>query len=549
MIERIADRPTLTAIDPIFVAPPSGERELFDAALSRAANAPRSDAPLHHAGERDGSSESTRRFDPTRGSERTPRDRDVSDEATEDAHAAERGEVPPGDDAATSGDAEGEEGRPVVVDRTTKSDDPTGSAESADETDASLVVIDAIAPTATHDEDAGEAEDAATNGLAGLEDGHDANANDGLLEAEHRVQGRAADQEGEATSPPLLDGATFADAALAQDAVQDAESPPSRPSDQASISIVEAAAASVTARSRSEQRAAVDANTANTATGASDAALSEQNAANVSTPADAAVATTPRLKAGNGTRESKPTGRALTSRSDPATAAANAPAAEAAASGPPTADAPSAAPSDDAANVETSTPQSAAAGPVVASAGQRENSAVTDVAHPRGLMSRLGHGRGSQAIRPGDGSNAEAEVQRVRLVQRVARAFQTLGDSGGEVRLRLSPPSLGSIRLEVTLQAGVMSARIETETASAKALIVDNLPALRERLATHDIKVAQFDVELAADSHRQGQFTRDDSPPERTPHGASRSSAVPRGEPQPMPARTQRAQGELDVVI
>ena len=95
-----------------------------------------------------------------------------------------------------------------------------------------------------------------------------------------------------------------------------------------------------------------------------------------------------------------------------------------------------------------------------------------------------------------DGAQTD-QVERVRFVQRVARAFDALGDGNGPVRLRLRPPELGGLRLEVSIRNGMMTAHIETETAAARTLLLDNLPALRERLAQQDIKVDSFDVDLA----------------------------------------------------
>ena len=75
------------------------------------------------------------------------------------------------------------------------------------------------------------------------------------------------------------------------------------------------------------------------------------------------------------------------------------------------------------------------------------------------------------------------QVDRVRFVQRVARAFETLGNRGGTLRLRLHPPELGSLQLEISVRNGAMTARLETETSTARNLLLDNLPALRDRLA------------------------------------------------------------------
>ncbi len=94
------------------------------------------------------------------------------------------------------------------------------------------------------------------------------------------------------------------------------------------------------------------------------------------------------------------------------------------------------------------------------------------------------------------GSMPEGEVDPARFVRRVARAFRALGSRGGPVRLRLSPPELGSLRMEVTVRNGMMTARLEAETPMARSLLLDQLPALRDRLAQQDIKIEQFEVDL-----------------------------------------------------
>jgi flagellar hook-length control protein FliK len=62
--------------------------------------------------------------------------------------------------------------------------------------------------------------------------------------------------------------------------------------------------------------------------------------------------------------------------------------------------------------------------------------------------------------------------------------------------LRLSPPELGSLHIEINVSNGEMTARVQAETPAARNVLLDNLPALRERLAQHDIKVQRFDVDL-----------------------------------------------------
>jgi flagellar hook-length control protein FliK len=52
------------------------------------------------------------------------------------------------------------------------------------------------------------------------------------------------------------------------------------------------------------------------------------------------------------------------------------------------------------------------------------------------------------------------------------------------------------MRLEITVHGGTMTAHVETETSAARNMLLDNLPALRQRLADQNIKIGQFDVDL-----------------------------------------------------
>jgi flagellar hook-length control protein FliK len=102
-------------------------------------------------------------------------------------------------------------------------------------------------------------------------------------------------------------------------------------------------------------------------------------------------------------------------------------------------------------------------------------------------------GPGTPAAAAGAGSG---EVDRVRFLQRVVGAFRAADEQGGQIRLRLSPPDLGSMKLELTVRDGLMTAHVQAETDTARNLLLDHLPLLRERLADHNIKIDHFDVEL-----------------------------------------------------
>jgi flagellar hook-length control protein FliK len=159
------------------------------------------------------------------------------------------------------------------------------------------------------------------------------------------------------------------------------------------------------------------------------------------------------------------------------------------------------------------------------------------------------------AAERGDPAPGSDQADRVRFVQRVARAFESAADRGGTVRLRLNPPELGSLRLELTVHNGKMSARIEAETQSARNLILDNLPVLRQRLADHQIQVERFDVDLGGlPSGSLPQQSQDQAGRNHFPAG---SHVASRGDPAKgaaavsgQPATVRPGYGNrLDVVI
>lgn len=148
--------------------------------------------------------------------------------------------------------------------------------------------------------------------------------------------------------------------------------------------------------------------------------------------------------------------------------------------------------------------------------------------------------------------SAEMAVDSVRLLQRVARAFAAAHERGGEIRLRLSPPELGALRLEVQMQDGAMVARVEAETSVARTAIIENLSALRERLAEQGVRIERFDVDLM---NRQGGGTPDrQANSDRDPADQPRPvlAATAKREAAMVPASSSVAaigQGRLNVII
>lgn len=151
-------------------------------------------------------------------------------------------------------------------------------------------------------------------------------------------------------------------------------------------------------------------------------------------------------------------------------------------------------------------------------------------------------------------SSGVNDLERTRLVQRVARAIQHVDGEGGTVRIRLSPPELGSLRIELSVHGGVMAARLEADNPLTRSLLLENLPALRERLAEQQIRVERFDVDLSQrDSGGNGQAWAEQqraAPWLRSPaRGARRGAGAARVDEAAAAPRQRLTAGRFNVVV
>jgi flagellar hook-length control protein FliK len=141
----------------------------------------------------------------------------------------------------------------------------------------------------------------------------------------------------------------------------------------------------------------------------------------------------------------------------------------------------------------------------------------------------------------------------VRFVQRVARAFQAADEDGGQIRLRLSPPELGSMKIEIAVHGGTMTAHVETESSAARNMLLDNLPTLRQRLADQNIKIDQFDVDLKDQSGGAANGSGFADPRNQSPVYAPRTNSTVAVDQNATPtvsaASLLGGSGELNVVI
>ena len=144
----------------------------------------------------------------------------------------------------------------------------------------------------------------------------------------------------------------------------------------------------------------------------------------------------------------------------------------------------------------TPTPDMQAAAEVTATAPIVEPSSPTNVTTAETGVSSTARTDGTAASTGANQDSAVDTADRARFVERVARAFQSTGGNQ-TVRMRLHPEELGSLRLQVTMRGDGMHARIEAESAEARNILMDQLPALRERLAQQEIRLVRLDIDYS----------------------------------------------------
>jgi flagellar hook-length control protein FliK len=150
------------------------------------------------------------------------------------------------------------------------------------------------------------------------------------------------------------------------------------------------------------------------------------------------------------------------------------------------------------------------------------------------------HASGKRGART-SGEGDMPHVDPARFVGRVAKAFQTAHERGGTLQLRLAPPELGTLRLELTVKDGVMSASLETENQTARRVLLDHLPALRERLAEQNIRVERFDVDVRREGGGQ-------EPAPQNPERQRQNQPESRRQPPSQPRTDDAARPERPII-
>lgn len=123
---------------------------------------------------------------------------------------------------------------------------------------------------------------------------------------------------------------------------------------------------------------------------------------------------------------------------------------------------------------------------------------------------------------------------------RVVRGMQgALHQQGGSVTLRLTPPELGTVRIELAIMQGSVTARFHTETESVRQLLTEQLAQLRTGLERQGLHVER----LAVQTQQVSMPTHDAQNPSSGGDGRSRGEYAAPQDQRQGDARREAEQG------
>jgi flagellar hook-length control protein FliK len=117
------------------------------------------------------------------------------------------------------------------------------------------------------------------------------------------------------------------------------------------------------------------------------------------------------------------------------------------------------------------------------------------------------------------------------MIDRIVRAAK-LTQSRGVARLRLvlTPPELGELRLDLSIRQKTLHATLQADRSSAAEAILAQLPALKEALERHGFTLGDFSV------GSDGAFAQAQGDSRRDPGGRGEGSTSDAPVPEPAPA-------------
>lgn len=105
-------------------------------------------------------------------------------------------------------------------------------------------------------------------------------------------------------------------------------------------------------------------------------------------------------------------------------------------------------------------------------------------------------------------SSQDEQMDRVRLIQRVAAACQSAANQNGTVRIKLNLDRLGTLTVRITSRENKLSVHFEPTSTVAARLLRDDLESLRSTLLERDLFLESVEIDVCERGNEEEQTPR-----------------------------------------
>jgi len=134
-----------------------------------------------------------------------------------------------------------------------------------------------------------------------------------------------------------------------------------------------------------------------------------------------------------------------------------------------------------------------------------------------------GNATASAALTPTLSVDAGGDTDAINAARLMRGLNSAVNQQGGQITLRLTPPDVGTVRIQLQLQGTTVSAQFHAATESARTLLTQQLSQLRSTLEAQGLQVDKLSVQVMSPNNSSGlQQQSSDSQQQANADGRSR---------------------------
>ena len=145
------------------------------------------------------------------------------------------------------------------------------------------------------------------------------------------------------------------------------------------------------------------------------------------------------------------------------------------------------------------------------------------------------------------GATAESDHDRLNAARLDRGISSAVNQKGGNVTLRLTPPELGTVRIQLSMQGTTVSAQFHAETASARTLLTQQLAQLKGGLEAQGLTVEKIGVQAMPGPGNSSSLSQQNGSSQQQPsQSQAEADGRSRGQQQQSPGQQQSSPNDAE---